>query len=211
MKENKGASLVGVIITILVIMLILSVGVCAYLLKNPVKESAVVQNPEQVTTANSSSEVQDEVIKNTELTSEERYSNFLKKLKTNLMKESNTIEYNWILSGKYGIDNITVDSDGNAIVKLNGTLANKYGKEYKIAKNVVTAGIETYGQDATILLWFIDSDGKFIYIKDINSSNNSLDIKENKNIKNIVSVRSIQGEPIPIAIDIDGNIYDLYE
>ena len=211
MKENKGASLVGVVITILVIMLILSVGVCAYLLKNPVKESAVVQNPEQVTTANSSSEVKDEVIKNTELTSEERYSNFLKKLKTNLMKESNTVEYNWILSGKYGIDNITVDSDGNAIVKLNGTLANKYGKEYKIAKNVVTAGIETYGQDATILLWFIDSDGKFIYIKDINSSNNSLDIKENKNIKNIVSVRSIQGEPIPIAIDIDGNIYDLYE
>ena len=211
MKKNKGASLVGVVITILVIMLILSVGVCAYLLKNPVKESAVVQNPEQVTTANSSSEVKDEVIKNTELTSEERYSNFLKKLKTNLMKESNTIEYNWILSGKYGIDNITVDSDGNAIVKLNGTLANKYGKEYKIAKNVVTAGIETYGQDATVLLWFIDSDGKFIYIKDINSSNNSLDIKENKNIKNIVSVRSIQGEPIPIAIDIDGNIYDLYE
>lgn len=55
LKENKGISLTGFVIAILVILLIVAVAGCVYLINNPVKE-VVVQNQVPVTGGNSSSE-----------------------------------------------------------------------------------------------------------------------------------------------------------
>jgi len=59
LKENKGVSLTGFAITILVILLVVAVAGCVYLLNNPVKEKVAVQNPAPVTGLNSSSEVKE--------------------------------------------------------------------------------------------------------------------------------------------------------
>lgn len=56
LRENKGISLTGFVITILVILLIAAVAGCVYLINNPVKEEVIVQNPTPVTGNNSSSE-----------------------------------------------------------------------------------------------------------------------------------------------------------
>ena len=61
LKENKGVSLTGFVITILVILLVVAIAGCIYLLNNTRKEKVTVQNLAPVSTLNSSSKVENKV------------------------------------------------------------------------------------------------------------------------------------------------------
>ena len=208
MKGNKGVSLVGVVITILVIMLILSVGVCAYLLKNPVKENIVAQNPEQVTTANSSSEVKDEVIKNTELTSNERYNIWVQNVVKELRKAKNDVMFQNVTMSNDKVCEVGLTSKG--VLYL--TLENQGSRE--VDKGVVSFEICDVGNGGYKAAYYIKEDGTVSYIVlDEYAENDGVKPVNERDAKNIVSIINNTNTDEPswasevLLIDIDGNIY----
>jgi preprotein translocase subunit YajC len=165
--------------------------------------------------ANDETNVEQEVV----MTANERYSTYINGLKNNLNKiqENSHISVN---SGEHmtlsnaGINSyITIENNGDAYLGLekDGKLGKKYGEKYKVATKIVNAGIQVYGQDASVLLWFINELGEFSYIdiSDVNIEN--LEIKTIKDLKNIVDVTiKYNGEAnIPVAIDIEGNLLEV--
>ena len=208
MKGNKGVSLVGVVITILVIMLILSVGVCVYLIQNPVKENIVAQNPEQVTTANSSSEVKDEVIKNTELTSNERYNIWVQNVVKELRKAKNDVMFQNVTMSNDKVCEVGLTSKG--VLYL--TLENQGSRE--VDKGVVSFEICDVGNGGYKAAYYIKEDGTVSYIVlDEYAENDGVKPVNERDAKNIVSIINNTNTDEPswasevLLIDIDGNIY----
>ena len=153
------------------------------------------------------------------MTADERYSLYINGLKNNLKKLQGNSHIS-LHSGEYinlstvGINVYgTIENNGDVYLGLerDSALAKKYGQNYKVATNIVNAGIQEYGQDASVLLWFINELGEFSYlgIPDINIEN--LEVKTIKDLKNIVNVTTMyNGEAnIPVAIDIEGNILEI--
>ena len=159
---------------------------------------------------------------------DERYKNYINGLK-NSLKTVN--EYGETFYGeKYdaclfysgsilefdGIENVYLKSNGDLYVQLSkdSYLGKKYGTKYKMTSNVVRAGVTEDGQDGNGI-YVIKDDGKFYYCKfsgwGADSSENSLELKEITELKNIVNIESLHnGETmIPFAFDIDGNIFDI--
>ena len=208
MKESRGVSLVKVVITILVIMLILSVGGCVYLIKNPVKENIVAQNPEQVTTANSSREVKDEVIKNTELTSNERYNIWVQNVVKELRKAKNDVMFQNVTMSNDKVCEVGLTSKG--VLYL--TLENQGSRE--VDKDVVSFEICDVGNGGYKAAYYIKEDGTVSYIVlDEYAENDGVKPVNERDAKNIVSIINNTNTDEPswasevLLIDIDGNIY----
>lgn len=126
---------------------------------------------------------------------------------------SNIDEANSVLV-KLGISKLKVDNKGNVILSLTDeTLISKYGQEYKILSNVLTAGIYSVGNGGFRKIVFIREDGTLSAIDGLDVyENHRIDIIDNYgDVKNIVSVvqnNTGYGWNI-MAIDINGNVYIL--
>ena len=184
MKGNKGVSLVGVVITILVIMLILSVGVCVYLIQNPVKENVVAQNPEQVVGLNSlKNDNSVEVIKNT--------SN-MKLIKID--DEESFNEEGKIYNYIYGEDGdksiiISYTVNGKNKGKLEITKDAKKIHTQLLEKSVISINSLNYTYERNVFLLFEDGTVGKIKISDIN--NNKFEIQKVDGINNIIRIQEI--------------------
>lgn len=233
-KKDNGASLTGFIITILVILLIVSVAGCVYLINNPIKEKVAIQTPSSVQTNMSNNQnnmIEENEIKvkqTKEMTADEKYNIYLGNLKNNLLKmkdvgespdgENKVDKFLFISEENFTLENnkignLSIEYNGDAYLNFTdaGTLSKKYGEKYKINTNVVNAGFQVHGQDVTTMLWFINDEGEFSYIDILQHGTTTLDLKKVENLKNIVSVSAMyNGEAfIPVAIDIEGNIFEV--
>lgn len=209
MKENKGVGLVGIIITILVLMLILSVGACIYLIKNPVKENIVVQNPEQAVELNSlNSNNNFETIKNSSnmpLIKIDDEKNFKKEGKI----------YNYI-SGEDGEKSILISYTVNGKNKGKLEIAKDAKKIYTqlLEKAVISINSLNYTYERNIFLLFEDGTVGKIKISDIN--NNKFEIQKVDGINNIIRIQEVlfQNEGagsdfVLIGINNEGKTVDL--
>lgn len=207
-KENKGVGLAGFVITMLVILLVATILICAYLLKNPVKENIVAQNPEQVTTANSSSEVKNEVVKNTELTSNERYNIWVQNVVKELRKAKNDVMFQNVTMSNDKVCKVGLTSKG--VLYL--TLENQGSRD--VDKGVVSFEICDVGNGGYKAAYYIKEDGTVSYVVlDEYAENDGVKPVNNKDAKNIVSIVNNTNTDEPswtsevLLIDIDGNIY----
>lgn len=226
LKENKGAS--NAVVVMLVVFIAFLICLLVFLLKNSIKEKVAVQNPAPVTQVNSSSEVKQTETKTTAMTADAKYEIYLKNLKNNLLKmkdagESpdgeNKVDKFLLFDGEGStlennkIGNLIIEYNGDAYLNFTGTgtLSKKYGEKYKINSDIVNAGFQLHGQDSTVMIWLINDKGEFLYVDISQFGTNSLELKQDKNLKNIIGVSAMyNGESnIPVAIDIEGNIFEI--
>ena len=118
----------------------------------------------------------------------------------------------WNEGHMYGINVMELDFQGNVNLhmKQGSEFYKKYGNDYKLATNMIDGGILSIGQDESILIYTIDTEGGFHYctLLDFNSN---LTLKETSKLKNIVRVLGCNdgGGNGVLAVDIDGNLYDV--
>ena len=194
MKGNKGVSLVGVVITILVIMLILSVGVCVYLIQNPVKEKTEIQNSvqsnfssigekdsdnllqvqnEKTTSSEENNEVEPK--NNTTsatMTSDEKFSIYIKNLKEEMLKRvTYTIEGKTYQSSIS--ENVTFadyETDGSLsemkTYKIALSVDGKLGIDDKLVdENVITFKVIQMGTNQLHYLVYVQDNGTIGYTR----------------------------------------------
>lgn len=221
LKENKGMSLI-VFIIVLAVLVVVAGGVIVYLLNNPVKEKVVIQNQSGIQSNLGSIETNVEILKE-KMTSDEKYNIYLKNLKNNLLKmkdagENKVDKYLFISEENFTLENnkignLSIEYNGDAYLNFTdaGALSKKYGEKYKISTNIVNAGFQVYGQDATVMIWLINDKGEFLYVDILQHGTTTLELKNVKNLKNVVNVSTMyNGEAfIPVVIDIEGNIFEI--
>ena len=148
------------------------------------------------------------------------FEKFSVKMKENLASQENvSIIFNNIDGAdptkiKLGISRLKVDNKGNVILSLTDeTLISKYGQEYKILSDVLTAGIYSVGNGGFRKIVFIKEDGTLSAIDGYDIyENHRIDIIDNYgDVKNIVSVVQNTADYWRdiMAIDINGNVYIL--
>ena len=211
MKENKGVSLTGFVITILVVLLALAVVGCVYLLKNPVKETVAVQTPAPATNLNSSNEE-----KETKMTAEKKFAEYVKNLKNDMQKynkeEIDGKKYREYFAEGEDLNDkkYSVTLSGNGKLELN---------EKEVSTNVIGFNVTYVGNGGSQNLYFIKDDGTVAYtptdgIKYL--SNGKVKTTEVKELKNIISiiggtagVYDYPAAEYAYAIDIEGNIFEI--
>jgi len=211
MGKIKG---INTVLVILILVLLIGLGVCGYLLVKGEKQV----NEQNNTIQNGNS---------TGTTIEERYKVYAQGMKTSLAKLQNYKEApdgektngNLLTLCRVpqitGVTSISVEYNGDVYLQLESesVVGKKYGEKYKAQSNAINAGIIEFGRDANIFIWTINEEGKVFYtiIQPVMSNIPDLNLKEIKDLKNIIDIKSIDG-PTSLdimAIDIDGNITDL--
>ena len=152
-------------------------------------------------------------------TANEKYNTYITGLKKSMEKTKEEYSDSYFLNNLIGGDfletvgiypYIKIQNNGDAYLNLekDSAVGKKYGEKYKIATNIVNAGLEIHGHDAQAFLWFINDLGEFSYINIIQDSIPNLEPKKIDNLKNIVDVTLMYNgvADILVAIDIEGNI-----
>ena len=152
-------------------------------------------------------------------TENEKYNAYITGLKNNMKKSKEEYSDSYFLNKLFGGEfletvgiypYIVIQNNGDAYLELekDSAVGKKYGEKYKVATNIVNAGMEIHGHDAQAFLWFINDKGAFSYINIIQDSVPNLETKKIDNLKNIVDVTLMYNgvADILVAIDIDGNI-----
>lgn len=149
----------------------------------------------------------------------EKYNAYITGLKNNMEKSKEEYSDSYFLNNLFGGElletlgiypYIEIKNNGDAYLALqkDSVVGKKYGEKYKVATNIVNAGMEIHGHDAQAFLWFINDKGEFSYINIIQDSIPNLELKKIDNLKNIVDVTLMYNgvADILVAIDIEGNI-----
>ena len=222
-KENKGVSLTGFVITILVILLIIFVGGCVYLLNNPVKENVETQNVTSTQTASNDNIVNENeskgdtaIVQKKVMTADEKFEVYVKNLKATMLKyneeEIEGKEYReYIIDGKDSNDeNYTITLSGNGILKLD---------DKEVANNVIGFNAVYTGNGGYKNLYFIKEDGSVAYAAIDETeylSNGKIKTTDVKGLKNIISIMGgvsatyeYPGACYGYAIDIEGNMFEI--
>lgn len=234
-RSNKGITNATLLIIVLIIIVLILLVAVLYLVKNPNTTYITQNTPTEQHKVNSSkgeelttsTEIRTEKV---EMTSDEKYKEYVDGLKNSLNNFSQFGEYydeNLVLpdvptqytvfDNLFGVEGIDLKPNGDAYIKLSAesNLSKKFGENYKIGTNIIKAGAMYCGQDASILIYMINDEGKFYYCELVDSyakiTEDTLKFKETTKLKNIVSVEQYKNSYIIFAIDIDGKMYDVMD
>ena len=232
-KQNK---LLKVIILILIFILILGIGIgTGYFInsqnnskteeKNVVVENTSKEQNETDNKQNNANETENikTVIETREMTATEKYAiyskniqNRIKSLGKDLPKElEGNIFFN--LKNVHSIEEFPVvgahiNEKLEAFVNIKET-----GDHIKILDNALDCGICSSGNGGTLyVIWAIDINGNlYTQVYDTNDTANRMkfNLSKEKGFSNIISVIQCSGvsAQYPLAIDIEGNTYELYK
>jgi len=187
-KKSEGVSLVALII-IVILMLAVTVNI-VYILKIRKQE----------------------VIVNKEMTSDQKFAEYVKNLKAIMLKYNEEKEYReYFIEGKDANDvTYSITLSGNGILKLN---------KKEVAKNVIGFNVTYYGNGGYKAIYFIKDDGTVASTSIDETkylSNGNIKTTDVKGLKNIVSIiggkAGTHGYPAACyayAIDIDGNMFEI--
>lgn len=227
LKENKGVSLVGFVIVLLVILVLVFAAGFVYLLNNPVKEKVAIQNPTGVQSnlgsVQTNVENQKEPITNNEtkveivkekMTSDEKFQEYIK----NLNNEISNLEEGTTIGGEYSLPvgdssyYLELDSNHNLSIRFTDDKLEKTYGTTKLMTDVIAYYNVYIGQDASRLLCVLKSDGT-LWSTTIESvcweKNYKISFKQETKFKNIVSVLGAFGSDAmyPLFVDVEGKVY----
>lgn len=212
-KENKGVGLTGFVITILVILLIISVGGCVYLLNNPVKEKVETQNLASIQSNIANSE------KNEEEENENQNINITNNNKAmdlvtindekNFNEEAKIYEYiSEEQNSKEVPFEISYVVNGKNKGKLEIKNKNKIVYSKNIEKNIVEINRLRNGFDSDVFILYEDGTIGKISISDMQK--NKYNVIELENYENIVKIQELVFEhensgPDYVLVAVDNN------
>lgn len=141
------------------------------------------------------------------------YKDFVNKFKLNRGQNINRID-DVSINDELGIGSITINNNGDVELGLTDeSLSTKYGRNYKLMSNVLTADVLECGNGGFRSIIFIKEDGTLAAIDAFTLINNKeikliTDFGNAKNIIDVIQTSEFNAMTIK-AIDIYGNVYDL--
>ena len=214
MKDNKGVSLTGFVIAILVVLLIGAVVGCVYLLKN--QNKGIMQTNETIfnlrNTIETNAKEEMNIAENKEMTADEKfliYANGMKKVFQNLenggVKYIEAFEENVDTSEYVGTYTLVSAND----IKIDHQ-RNLYIKDKKVTSDVLNISKSLHAQNGNYI-FIMKGDGALEYISENDYENSKYVSHQLEGFKNIVDVIGIQGVDYNkfLAIDIEGNSYEI--
>lgn len=203
-NENKTRN--NLLMYIIIILIIILMGIGGILVYNDKDNECDVNN----------NIIENEVVEeNKDNKNEVVYKNYVENFKLNRNQTINRID-DVSINDKLGISSLRISNNGDAFLYLdNSDLISKYGRNYKVMSNVLTADVLEFGNGGFRSIIFIKEDGSLTAIDSSLLINN----KEIKlidyfgNIKNIIDIiQTSDSEQMTItAIDIYGNAYNLID
>lgn len=185
------------LIVINIVLLFLVIGLGGYIVYDKVfatdnENNGIVNNETQ------------DIVKN-DISADELYSNYLKKLKTNLTKTYTENDGEGNISGDLFKYNFTLNKEGILSMSIKENT-------YEVSNKVLEMFLVDTGNGGYKNLYFIKEDGTLNYFCADCVTDGNFDIKksEHKNIVNVMNSSfgvTTSGANSPVFIDIEGNVY----